>query len=156
MLNANFRIPSDFVQIRDPHVPRIECNTPQTTPRPWRGSVRARNREKPDVLTQKCDNFQVVFLPHFMAELPPPECLPCAREDLPAIASAIAAASLGNDTFNIGFKPETATDFMPREEDFFSQFSEEYPTSKSPNLPDKCQRRPPGHYQCQCRSLSWQ
>ena len=57
-------------------------------------------------------------MPHFTAEFPPPECLPCAREDLQAIASASAAASLGSDTFNIGFKLETTADFMPREEDF--------------------------------------
>ena len=152
----NFGIPSDFVPIRNPHVPRIECNTPQKTPRPWRGSVRARNREKTDVSTQNCDNFQVVFLPHFRANFPPPECLPCAREDLPAIASAIATGSLGSDTLNIGFKLETADDFMPREEDFLSQCSEEYPSSKSPNLPDKCQRRPPGHCQCHCYRLSRQ
>ena len=118
MLDANFWIPSDFVPIRDPHVPRIECSTPQTTPRPWRGSVRARNREKTDVSTQNCDNFQVVFLPHFRANFPPPECLPCAKEELPAIASAKLTGSLGSQAPIIGFKVETADDFMPREEDF--------------------------------------
>ena len=63
MPDAKFWIPSDFVPIRDPQVPRIECNTPQKSPRSWRASARVENREKTAVFDAKmCANFPADFL----------------------------------------------------------------------------------------------
>ena len=50
-------------------------------------------------------------------------CLACAREDLQAIASATLTGSLGSQAPNIGFKVETAAEFLPREEDFSESVS---------------------------------
>ena len=47
--------------IQDPKVPRIECNTPQKTPTPWRGSPPGESREKRPFLARKCANFRVGF-----------------------------------------------------------------------------------------------
>ena len=58
------------------------------------------------------------------------------RKDLQAIFRSPAAGSLSSEALGIGFKVETAADFMPREVVVSKSVSEEYWSSKSQELSD--------------------